>query len=321
MNTSATFTSNAGGGNGGPYTYAWSNGGTGASTTNTITSNTTLTLTLNDGCSPPVQTAVTVIANPLPVVAFTPAQSEGCAPLTVDFADSSVSDSGSTYQWNMGDGTIMTDSAFTYTYATAGTYNVSLTVTTSHNCKASAAAHPINVFPVPDANYATSEDVVAIYHPYVNFTDLSTEAISWSWDFGDSTTSTEMNPMHMYTDTGTYNVTLIVESAHGCRDTIYGVIVVKGEYTMFIPNTFTPNGDGINDFFRAFGTGMTEFEMVILDRWGARLYESNSINKPWDGSYWQNGKMCQNDVYVYKITARDIYDKVHKYVGHVTLWR
>jgi large repetitive protein len=321
VNQTATFSSAVNGGNGGPYTYAWSNGSSSASTTMTITANTTLIVTINDGCSPAVQDTITVAADPLPVVNFTPADDAGCAPLTVNFADSSTAAAGSTYLWNLGNGDVSNQQSFSYTYPAAGTYNVTLTVTTPQNCKATAAPHPVQVYPLPIANYTTSGDVVPIYNPYVDFINLASGATYWIWNFGDSTTSEQLNPSHMYHDTGTYSIQLIVETPFGCRDTIDGVIVVRGEYTMFIPNTFTPNGDGMNDFFSAYATGISDFDMVILDRWGAKLYHTYNINKPWDGSYFENNKMCQNDVYVYKITARDIYGKLHTYVGHVTLWR
>jgi gliding motility-associated-like protein len=108
---------------------------------------------------------------------------------------------------------------------------------------------------------------------------------------------------------------------HGCVDTINGKIYVRPEWSIFIPNNFTPNGDGINDSFNALGTNIIEYDMLILDRWGAKIYHSESMSQNWNGTYFNNGRECQSDVYVYKIKARDVHGKMHTFIGHVTLWR
>ncbi len=75
----------------------------------------------------------------------------------------------------------------------------------------------------------------------------------------------------------------------------------------------------MNDYFNAFGIGWKDFELFILDRWGLNIYHTQDHEKPWDGTY--NGNYCQSDVYVYKINVHDNSDKLHTYVGHVTLVR
>jgi gliding motility-associated-like protein len=321
-NQLANLSSTGAGGNGGPYTYSWSNGANTSNISLTITQDTTLMVTFSDGCSPAVQTAVNVIANPNPVVNFSPWIISGCTPLTVDFVDSSVTTPNSSYLWNLGDGTSSNVPNFTYTYTNPGTYNVSLTVTTAQNCVGSMAMQRvIIVYSSPNANFTMSSEQVSILEPSVYFTNLSLGATLSNWNFGDNNTSTMWNPNHQYADTGEYTIGLAVETVNGCRDTVYGKLKVLGEFTMFIPNNFTPNGDGINDGFRAYGIGVTSFDMWILDRWGAKIYHSEDINNPWDGTYMDNGNKCQSDIYVYKIQATDVYGKSHSFFGHVTLWR
>jgi gliding motility-associated-like protein len=321
-NQLANLSSAGAGGNGGPYTYSWSNGANTSNISLTITQDTTLMVTFSDGCSPAVQTAVNVIANPNPVVNFSPWIISGCTPLTVDFVDSSVTTPNSSYLWSLGDGTSSNVPNFTYTYTNPGTYNVSLTVTTAQNCVSSLALqNVITVYALPTANFTQSSEELSILDPNIKFSNISSGADVWGWDFGDNDTSTVWSPAHQYTDTGVYTIKLDVITIHGCRDVVYGEVKVIPEFTLFIPNNFTPNNDGINDGFRAWGIGVADFDMWIIDRWGAKIYHSTDINVPWDGTYFNDGKTCQSDVYVYKIRAHDFFGKEHVYIGHVTLWR
>ncbi len=321
--TAVTLNSNGSGGNGGPYTYTWSNGETTSSITLTITQDTSMTVTFSDGCSPSQQANLSVINNPVPVVNFSPWVTSGCAPLTVDFVDSSIAVSGATYAWTLGDGTSSNTTNFTHVYPNPGVYDISLTVTTPANCTSSLALpHVVEVFPLPEANFATSSEVVEYEYPFIDFSNFSSDADYWHWDFGDGSTDTgTFSPTHQYRDTGYYNIQLAVMNDHGCVDTVYGRIYVRPEWSIFIPNNFTPNGDGINDYFNALGTNIIEYDMWILDRWGGKIYHSESMSQSWNGTYYNNGTLCQTDVYVYKIKARDIHGKMHTFIGHVTLWR
>jgi gliding motility-associated-like protein len=231
--------------------------------------------------------------------------------------------SGSTYAWTLGDGTGSSTQNFTHVYPNPGVYDISLTVTTPANCvHDTLIPHVVEVFPLPDADFATSTDIVDYDYPFVGFNNISSDADFWHWDFGDGATDTATySPTHQYRDTGYYDIQLAVMNDHGCVDTILGRIYVRPEWSIFIPNNFTPNHDGINDTFNALGTNIIEYDMLILDRWGAKIYHSESINQSWNGTYFNNGKECQTDVYVYKIKARDIHGKMHTFIGHVTLWR
>jgi gliding motility-associated-like protein len=98
-------------------------------------------------------------------------------------------------------------------------------------------------------------------------------------------------------------------------------VVIKPDYVLYIPNAFTPNSDGINDGFKAVGIGVVEFKLQIFDRWGALIFESNDINKAWDGSV--NGKgdseSTKQEVYVWKAEVKDVRNENHYLIGHVTL--
>jgi len=115
---------------------------------------------------------------------------------------------------------------------------------------------------------------------------------------------------------------LIVQFAinsYGCNDTLIKVLQVKPAFVIFVPNTFTPNGDGLNDGFGAKGVGILEFEMQVYDRWGHVVFRSNDILTYWDGTVKNGDEPIKDDVYTWKVQVVDINHKNHDLVGHVTV--
>ena len=102
-------------------------------------------------------------------------------------------------------------------------------------------------------------------------------------------------------------------------DSIIKTVEVKPELAFYIPNTFTPNGDHINDIFTGKGMDIAEFDMSIFDRWGEEIFRTNDIHNGWDGTVKGGDAIAQDGVYVYKIKLRDIEGKPHLYNGHVNL--
>jgi gliding motility-associated-like protein len=130
-----------------------------------------------------------------------------------------------------------------------------------------------------------------------------------------------MNPVHNYTDTGTFVITLIVITDDNCSDFVRQSVEVEPDFMFYIPNTFTPNEDGKNDFFRPYGEGVQweTLVMTIYNRWGEQIFFTASIDNPWDGSYL--GAQVESAVYVYTITIVDANYDSHTYHGNVNLVR
>ena len=158
-------------------------------------------------------------------------------------------------------------------------------------------------------------------NPNVSFTDLSIDPVFWSWNFGDGEISMDQNPNHMYSDTGTYIVQLIVHNSKMCYDTIYKPIRIKDEFAIYFPNTFTPNDDGVNEQFKPLAVGVAEFKMLIFDRWGLVIYSTSELEKGWNGNMAGTGKECQMDTYVYMAIATGENGKKKEFIGHVNLVR
>jgi len=145
------------------------------------------------------------------------------------------------------------------------------------------------------------------YFTPISVIDRSVGGVTGTFSFGDGTTfnySPGVFLNHSYADTGTYRLYLRIENEGGCSDSSELSFCVDPAATLYLPRAFTPNNDGLNDYFRAKGIGIVEFHMAIFNRWGEKLFESDDIDQGWDGIY--NGRMSPNDAYTYLVIYRDM---------------
>ena len=178
------------------------------------------------------------------------------------------------------------------------------------------------------SNFNATPLVTTIFNTNVIFTDVSTGAQQYVWDFGDPNSgadnaSSDQNPTHEFPseEPGTYTVWLVTTNILGCKDSVSKEVIIKGDYVLFAPNAFTPNGDGLNETFFPKGIGIDEsnFKFMIFDRWGDLIFNTNNIEEPWDGRANDGKKMAQIDTYVWKIETYDDNGVEHEYVGKITL--
>jgi gliding motility-associated-like protein len=305
-----------------------------------------LTVTVSDGCSPDSTVTVEIWVNPNPDVSFTVSGS-GCEPYVLTAEVGAV---GTTppvnivyWLWDFGDGSTSNDpDSTTHVYVTADTFDVALEVISDEGCTTTIVQQgAVVAYSAPTADFTIEQNGVEIDPPEVSilsatidFMDASsTNVSSWLWDFGDpgsgaENTSDLEDATHMFTDTGTYTITLIVETPDGCADTITKEVRIISQYILFTPNSFTPNDDGDNDYFFPQGVGVDHefFELYIYDRWGDLISRvegewSDDISVGWDGKANGGSETAQMDVYVWLIRATDIMGDQHEYIGHVTLLR
>ncbi len=319
-----TLAANVLSGNGG--TYTWLPGGS-SNPTITVTPNTTTTYTVQytNGCGT-VSTTVTVFVNPIPTPSFSADVTQGCAPLCVQFRDLCATSSKITqWRWAFGNGDTVNEESPAYCYPDTGTFTASLTIVTNTGCSATLQIDQmIKVYSKPVANFTFSPQPVTILAPTVQFTDKSYDAYGiafWIWGFNDAgdSISNLRNPSHTYHDTGTYCPMLVIENIKGCVDTITECFHVDPIFALYIPDAFTPNGDGLNDVFQPKGVYVKSFEMYIYDRWGMEIFHTKDINQGWNGTMHSGSTIVQEDSYVYKIIATDWSNVQHSYVGQFTL--
>jgi gliding motility-associated-like protein len=283
----------------------------------------------NFGCKDSISKIIVV--NPNPIVNFTGSPVAGCEALCTSFSDSTFLSSGNAihWSWDFGDGSPTNNSPnFEHCFTTDSvfspiTFNISLTVTSDSGCISTVSKNNyITVYPNPTAGFTIQPNVVTISNPTIAVIDASSGANFWNWNFGDMDTTSLHSPTpHTYADTGTYTITLITSTLYGCSDTAYQTVVVEPDFIFYVPNSFTPNDDGINDTFTGQGIFIKEYEMSIYDRWGNLIFYSSDINKPWDGKANHGTDTAQRDVYIYTINATDFKNKKHNYKGIVTLVR
>lgn len=258
---------------------------------------------------------ITVNVLPTPDANYAATNLSGCAPLTVAFYEESENELS--YVWDFGDGSPVENTPSSIHTYTVGTYTPSLTVTGANGCVVTVSTGQVVVHDTSFAAF-TSNPVVdsAIYIPSgITFTDNSVNGTSWFWDFGDGGFSTEKNPHHVYTIPGKYTVTLTVTNENGCVSHVSQTPFTVLDPGIFVPNVFTPNGDGFYDTWQVQYYGTEDFYVSIYDRWGVKIFEANTPPGEWKGTL-KNGKPASNGVYFYSLK---IGQKI--YNGEITLMR
>jgi len=144
------------------------------------------------------------------------------------------------------------------------------------------------VAPLPEACFNIVPGISSVPKgTELHFLNCSQDAQIWLWDFGDGSTSEESTPSYTYTQIGTYTVTLSVTDEFGCQDSTSRDIGVREELTIFIPNAFSPNGDGLNDVFKPSGTEISNegYSLFIYNRWGELVFHTTNLSQGWDGTF------------------------------------
>lgn len=291
------------------------------------TYNTSLVVTSNNGCVDTITKPTTVF--PLPIVQFIVDDSSGCETYCTQFNDASLPVAGTftNWGWDFGDNSFQsTLQSPDHCYTSSGLYTITLTVTTSNGCTATdSVIDLINVYPVPDAEFTFTPSTATTLNSEVNFTDQSSGASAWMWDFGDindTAWSYLENPVHNYYQPGNYCITLLVQNIYHCVDTAIHCLQVDPEFSFFIPNAFTPGVSlGTNDGFGGVGTNISQYDLWIFDRWGNMIFHSSDLSRKWDGRANNGKNIAQQDVYVYLVELLDFRGYIHKYRGTVTLVR
>ncbi len=193
-------------------------------------------------------------------------------------------------------------------------YNYNYGITVTDGCENQISSAIMVTVTNPTANF--SYEYLSEFE--VQFTDSSYSDIvdNW-WAFGNGGSVNEANPIYTFGTDGEHDVTLIVQDISGCYDTIMKTI--RPPMFIYGPNSFTPDGNGVNDIFKFKGMGVEKFELLIFNRWGELLFSTSSIDNGWNGTY--KGQPAAAGVYVYKVRAESYEKIVHEEVGSISLLR
>jgi len=178
---------------------------------------------------------------------------------------------------------------------------------------------------LPIVGFVADREKAEIPDAMINFMPSSgmdkPSIYSWSWQFGDGQISHFQSPTHQYSHEGVYDVSLTVVDTNGCmnKTTKPAFVEISKYISVVVPNAFSPNGDGVNDFFSLEYRYIQEFEIVIYDRWGNQVYRSNNPSFRWDGNV--SGQPSPEGTYVYIIKGKAVDDTPVQLGGNVILIR
>jgi gliding motility-associated-like protein len=276
------------------------------------------------------------VVNPVPQVVITADTTEICGPGTILFTDASTLESGSIIRrgWSFGDFTdaIVTEDTISHFYDMGSTsssgsrYTVTLTAVSDSSCSATdSIVNMISQYSLPRPAFTVEPDSIAIteVEELMLFND-SENAFYFDWVLSDTLRyedSYEPNIWQDIQDTGTYNLQLLAQTVDGCWDSTESQFKVYPIFRFFIPNAFSPNGNGVNETFGPKGRYFDDktFKMQIFSRWGELVFETEDFFEQWDGRNKNGGKMQPIGVYAWVIEVVDLQGNIKTFKGAVTL--
>lgn len=284
----------------------------------------TITYTSPDApCNSSTDFVITI--NPFPTSTFQVDEPAGCSPHAVEFT-SNTSSTDNCF-WDFGDGTTSTDcGTVSHVYTQEGEYTVSLSVSSIEGCESqNTITDYIQVVETPEAIFIAQPTTVSVSNTEVEFINESNGTSDYIWDFGDSSLNVnDEHPIHNFPNetTGVYEVTLYAINGQCIDSSTVLITVIDPAIDYEIPNIFTPNGDGNNDFFKIINPiGVETFSVIILNRWGNVVFESDDINFLWNGKIHNSGDDCIDGVYFYKMKFTDYFNSTFEEHGYVHLSR
>ena len=277
----ATLGVQASGGSG-QYTYLWTTNNVLSSTTDSLLvnpgSSSVYQITVTDNCGNTIQDSISYTILSPPLVLQTNGPFQVCPGDSVALLVTASGGYGNYYyNWST--------TATTPQITVAPQNSTSYFVQVSDECQTfSVTAVALVQVVKPLANfYIMSQDPMQGLP--VQFENASLNAWSYTWAFGDGNGSFLVNPTHTYIQPGAYEITLIATNQEGCIDSISKWIDIAPERYIYLPNSFTPDGDGLNEYFYGRFIGLMSARFYIFNRWGEEVFFSDQLNFVWDASY------------------------------------
>lgn len=265
---------------------------------------------------------ITVESFPMPISNFE--VDSVCLGLASIFNDKSTIVSGGITHWEWGTPGNPTTQNTSYVFSTHGTLPITHTVVSDSGCIDDTTINVI-VHPLPVADFVYSPIQIYTFSLEVCFSNLSTGAISYVWNFdfsGPSGSSTLTSPCTIKfpsDEEKTYRVKLIAISDQGCLDSTELNITVLDDFILYVPNAFTPNDDNNNDEFTIVIAGIETYYILIFNNWGEVIFTSSDPAEAWDGK--AKGVLVPIGTYVYKIRVKSANREVREVIGHVNVLR
>lgn len=248
-----------------------------------------------------------------------------CVGDNTSFTSISSIESGeiSSFEWDFGDGNFGKGENTSHIYTNIQSYTVTLKTETDKGCKDSLTKKDIvKILELPEADFSWKKVTDSLQSSKILFTDLSrgNTSFTYMWDLGLVGTYTDPNPLITFYDTANILVNLKIKDSFGCEGSVSKYIKVYPENSIYIPNAFSPNNSGLNDYFKPVGVVYPKtYLFQIFDRWGSEIFRTNEPNEGWDGTY--NLSDMPEGVYMYRIWLISLQGQTQTYSGTVSLIR
>ena len=271
----------------------------------------------SNGCDESTNTSIEITDQIAVEISSSPV--EGCEPFTVSF-ESNISSENHLFSWDLGNG-ILDSANSTQTTYSEGVFEVSLTVaSTENNCTGSSEFNsPITVLPYPISSFEINSNNFAYGDPVwiTNTSEFSSDVI---YEFSSGEMIQENDPEIIPSSIGSYEVTQFAYNEFNCADTSTQSFFITYETSFWVPNSFTPNGDGKNESFYPICINVPEYRLQIFSRWGQLIFDEQGENPSWNGKY-SDDQLCTEDSYEYLINYRTLDGSWHKRKGVLSLIR
>ncbi|MEM9847135.1 MAG: PKD domain-containing protein [Bacteroidota bacterium] len=249
---------------------------------------------------------------------------EGCAPQDILFTNLSTPlNEQYTIFWDFGDGNSSSEISPLHTYDEAGIYDVSLSVVSPVGCEISTIYEDwMSIDFSPTAAFSFTPEQPDLRNPTIRITDESVGANGYEWFLNNAFITQETEPTYTFQDTGLQIITLVVTHESGCQDSSTAIIDIAPDVFLYVPNVFAPAGSAENSEFRGLGIlpNIRDYQMLIWDRWGNLIFETNDPEVAWRGNV-QSNEAAPQGVYVYVIEFTGARGQPYQYTGSVTLIR
>jgi gliding motility-associated-like protein len=247
---------------------------------------------------------------------------DGCVPFCSEFTFHPFTGTSIPIaSWNI-EGQNVVTKKFSHCFTAAGAYVITGNFSDTLCGCVNTETFAINVYPQPNADFEFFPEKPVENGDPVEFKSTSEgEQLHWSWYFinNHGYRSHQEKTSNAFQDAGIYPVALVVSNTWGCSDTVIKAVKVEQDFNIYVPDAFTPNDDGRNDFFFPVMRGIRKYNLSVFDRWGRDIFSTNDPSAAWDGTY--KGEICQSGVYTWKIIAWGTLGEPKEMVGHVTLYR
>lgn len=225
-----------------------------------------------------------------------------------------------TFAWDLGDGNTTSQREVKHIYETAGTYNVKLTASIAGTSELTSL-YSVTIYDLPKVGFKVDSTTQISVKEFTDTITPLFPPLNYEWDFGDGSTSNAKTPdvsvTHAYSAPGNYNVALTITDNNGCIDTATTNVTIGA--STIVPNVFTPNGDGQNDYFMISANG-AKLTLEIFNRWGYKMFScTGTENIVWDG-YNPQGTLVSPGTYFYTITVVEGTTNYNPLNGYITVF-